>query len=113
MVEIVSVSQATMMAMMTLGSVFPIIPAIIKAQVVGKYVFDVIEREPLIKSPPVTEKSCNIKLEQDIQFENVHFQYPTAPEGANKVFQGVNFVVKAFESTAIVGPSGSGKSTIV
>ena len=102
-----------MMAMMTFGSVFPIIPAIIKAQVVGKYVFDVIEREPLIKSPPESRNSKNINIEQDIQFKNIHFQYPTAPEGANKVFSGVNFDIKAFESTAIVGPSGSGKSTIV
>ena len=62
-----------MMAMMTFGSVFPIIPAIIKAQVVGKEVFDVIDREPLIKSPPVSQNSCTIKIEQDIQFKNVHF----------------------------------------
>lgn len=37
-----------MMALMTFGSVFPIVPAIIKALICGKEVFDVIERQPLI-----------------------------------------------------------------
>ena len=41
------------------------------------------------------------------------FRYPTAPEGSRDVFQKVNFTIKQYTSTAIVGPSGSGKSTIV
>jgi hypothetical protein len=41
------------MSMMTFASVFPLVPAIIKALVVGKEVFDVIERVPLIRSPDV------------------------------------------------------------
>ena len=49
--EIVATSQATIMALMTFGSIFPIVPAIIKALVVGKEIFDVIERSPQISSP--------------------------------------------------------------
>ena len=99
---------------MTFGSVFPIVPAVIKALIVGKKVFDVIERKPLIASPPASQPGTGeISIESGIKFQNVHFRYPTAPEGSKSVFQGVNFTIQPYKSTAIVGPSGSGKSTIV
>ena len=103
-----------MMSFMTFGSVFPIVPAVIKALIVGKKVFDVIERKPLIASPPASQPGTGeISIESGIKFQNVHFRYPTAPEGSKSVFQGVNFTIQPYKSTAIVGPSGSGKSTIV
>ena len=77
----------------------------------GKLVFDVIEREPLIKNSDKSEGNINIK--SGIRFENVKFRYPTAPENSRDVFTGVDFTINPFTSTAIVGPSGSGKSTIV
>jgi len=45
----------------------------------------------------------------EIRFENVHFAYATGPE----VLRGVDLVVPAGETHAIVGSTGSGKSTIV
>ena len=90
------------------------VPGIIKALVVGKEVFDVIERVPLIRSPDVfSEASTIISIEDGIHFKNVTFRYPTAPANSRDVLQKVNFVIKPYTSTAIVGPSGSGKSTIV
>lgn len=41
---------------MTFGSVVPIVPAVIKSLMVGKLVFDVIERQPRIRSPENAEK---------------------------------------------------------
>lgn len=38
------------MSVFTLGDILPILPAIIKALIVGKKIFDVIEREPKIKT---------------------------------------------------------------
>jgi len=35
-----------MTSMMIFGSIIPIVPAVIKALIVGKLVFDVIERDP-------------------------------------------------------------------
>lgn len=69
-VQIISVSQATMMSFMTFGSVFPIIPAIIKALIVGHQVFEVIERVPLIRSPPASESAGmeKISIETGIKF---------------------------------------------
>jgi ABC-type multidrug transport system fused ATPase/permease subunit len=90
------------------------VPAIIKALVVGKEVFDVIERVPLIRSPDISsEASKIISIEDGIKFENVSFRYPTAPVNSRDVLKKVSFIIKPYTSTAIVGPSGSGKSTIV
>lgn len=77
-----------MMSMMTFASVFPIFPAIIKALVVGKEVFDVIERVPLIDSPNDCKDglSQKISIQTGIKFEGVSFRYPTAPEGSRDVF---------------------------
>lgn len=109
--EVVAATQASVMAMMTLAGITPILPAISRALICGKKIFDVIEREPQIKSLPNAIE--NIRLKDKISFKDVHFRYPTAPDGSRDTFQGVSFDIKAGTSTAIVGPSGSGKSTIV
>jgi ATP-binding cassette subfamily B protein len=46
-----------------------------------------------------------------IEFENVHFAYPSRPEV--EVLQGLNFNIKPGQKIALVGQSGAGKSTIV
>ena len=114
-VQIVQVAQATMTSMMVFGSIIPVVPAIVKALISGKLVFDVIERKPLIHSPQSGKSALasKVSLQDGIRFENVSFRYPTAPEGSRDVFQNVSFKIEANTSTAIVGPSGSGKSTIV
>jgi ATP-binding cassette subfamily B (MDR/TAP) protein 1 len=82
--------------------------------VVGRKVFDVLERIPQISNIDTTVNSKGfISLEDGIHFKGVHFRYPTCPETQPDTLQGANFMIKAGTSTAIVGPSGSGKSTIV
>ena len=46
--EIVTVTQALHASMMSMGSIVPILPGIIKGLAAGKRVFDVIERTPAI-----------------------------------------------------------------
>lgn len=77
----------------------------------GKHIFDVIDRDPLIKNDGANLTNFDIK--EGIYFKNVTFKYPTAKETLKKTFDNVSFSIKAGEITAIVGPSGSGKSTIV
>ncbi len=52
-----------------------------------------------------------IKIAGKIQFENVHFHYPTRKD--IPVLKGINIEVKSGQKVALVGPSGVGKSTII
>ena len=52
------------------------------------------------------EPVCNNKG-YDIEYKNVEFAY-----NEEKVLNGISFVAKQGEVTALVGPSGSGKSTV-
>jgi ABC-type multidrug transport system fused ATPase/permease subunit len=51
------------------------------------------------------------KLLGEIEFDNVHFTYPTRPD--IEILKGISFKVPAGQKVALVGPSGAGKSTIV
>lgn len=109
--EILSVIVALMTTMTMIFGLNPNVQALVKAKVVGKFVFDVIDRTPLIKDKEGSRDS--LVLNRSIRFENVTFKYPTAPEKVKNVLEGASFEIKAGTTTAIVGPSGSGKSTIV
>jgi len=116
--EIVAVNQALIMSMMQLLSILPNIQNVAKASIVGKKVFDILERMPAISNSAVGDKEVQssegkIQLKDCISFNMVSFRYPTAPETQPDTLQKVSFKIKAGTSTAIVGPSGSGKSTIV
>lgn len=47
----------------------------------------------------------------DINFENIHFRYPTRPQV--EVLRGLRLSLAAGRTLALVGPSGCGKSTLL
>ncbi|MFT4566066.1 MAG: ATP-binding cassette subfamily B multidrug efflux pump [Saprospiraceae bacterium] len=49
------------------------------------------------------------QIEGKVEFKDVHFSY----DGENDVLKGVNFVLDAHKTLAIVGSTGSGKTTII
>ncbi|MBQ6361261.1 MAG: ABC transporter ATP-binding protein [Lachnospiraceae bacterium] len=62
------------------------------------------------------ERFGTVRLEEvrgEIEFRNVSFSYSHADDTVMKVFDGLNFRIKAGESVAFVGKSGCGKSTIL
>jgi ATP-binding cassette, subfamily B, bacterial len=52
-----------------------------------------------------------LNLNGDIQFNNVHFHYPSRPE--LDILSGIDLSIKSGQKIALVGASGGGKSTIV
>lgn len=48
-----------------------------------------------------------------VEFRDVVFRYPDAPEQARPTLGGVSFVVEPGQHVAFVGPSGAGKTTIL
>ena len=110
-IDIVVSYQALSFGMFTFTAIIGLIPPIMRARVIGKIVFDLIDRVPEIKSPDDCVE--DIRIGDGIHFDHVKFRYPTAPEGSRDVLTDANFTIKAGTSTAIVGGSGSGKSTIV
>lgn len=51
-----------------------------------------------------------VELSGDIEFDNVHFEYPSRPD--MPVLNGISMAIRPGEKVALVGQSGAGKSTI-
>jgi ATP-binding cassette subfamily B (MDR/TAP) protein 1 len=71
--------------------------------------FDIIEREPLIKMDEGI--SPDKPIEGTIEFQDVRFSYPSRPDV--EVLKGISFKCLPGQTVALVGASGSGKSTTV
>lgn len=66
-----------------------------------------MENEQDSESIPINE----LPLNKEISFNNLTFKYPGA--GNEPVLNGINLIIEAGKTTAIVGTSGSGKTTIL
>lgn len=91
--DIVLTYQSIMFGMFTVLQIQSILPAVLRALVVGKDVIEVIDRVPKIKSPcdpnDKDRKSTGvtkIEIEDGIKFDDVYFRYPTAPVNVKDVF---------------------------
>lgn len=72
----------------------------------AKKIFEIMDREPEIKSKKECYKSDGIK--GDIKFDNVSFKY-----NDEFVLKNINLDIKAGSTVAIMGTTGSGKSTLI
>ncbi|KAF9477698.1 multidrug resistance protein 1 [Pholiota conissans] len=92
------------------GSVFGFVPDISAAKGGASEIITLLDSMPAIDA-----ESTKGKVPQDvageIQFQDVHFQYPTRP--SVKVLRGLNIIAKPGTYVALVGSSGCGKSTVI
>ncbi|KAF5332651.1 hypothetical protein D9611_005204 [Ephemerocybe angulata] len=86
---------------------------------VSERVQDIREYYQLLETPnkiadgsiPFPENQRDISQGISVEFKNVSFAYPHAPE--KKVLEGVSFKIEQGQLCVIVGENGSGKSTIL
>lgn len=94
--------------------------SLIKSSGAGDKVFGLLDRKP---PPPATGSAAvvsnsledddddEIEAQSSIELRNVSFFYPSRP--SHHVLKGLDLVIPAGKTVALVGSSGCGKSTIV
>ncbi|CDW81602.1 abc transporter [Stylonychia lemnae] len=102
--NIFSILNCTSMAF----QLIPNIQAIVKAKIIGKQIFDVIDRQSPQKQ--LVKHQEQLPNFSTITFKNITFKYSSQQ---NDMLQNINLLIKGQTSTVIVGASGSGKSTII
>ncbi|MEM7370759.1 MAG: ABC transporter transmembrane domain-containing protein [Bacteroidota bacterium] len=96
-------------AIASLGSLTPEILGAIGAT---DRVFEILETPNEVELEESTKsKEVLESVEGNVNFEQVHFTYPTRPD--IPVLKGIDIEIKAGQKIALVGPSGVGKSTII
>ncbi|RZO83217.1 MAG: ATP-binding cassette domain-containing protein [Oceanococcus sp.] len=65
---------------------------------------------PLALQVPAKPQTLPARCGGDIQFEAVHFAYPSQPQ--RQVLRDFSLHIRPGETVALVGPSGAGKSTV-
>jgi ATP-binding cassette, subfamily B, bacterial PglK len=78
--------------------------------IVRNELIEIKEQEILKRDSYQNLASEPLSFESSIEFKNISFHYD---KNTSNVLNDVSFLIKAKESTGIVGPSGSGKSTAV
>ncbi|KAK7208339.1 P-loop containing nucleoside triphosphate hydrolase protein, partial [Myxozyma melibiosi] len=92
------------------GIMFAFAPDMGKAKSATANIKKMLETTPDIDVWSETGKTPE-NVEGDIEFENVHFRYPTRRQVP--VLRGLNLKIKKGQYVALVGASGCGKSTTI
>ncbi len=71
---------------------------------------ELLHAEDTVNDPASPGKLAE-PVKGEIEFDNVHFAYPSRPGIA--ALDGVNLKIEPGETIAVVGPSGAGKTTII
>lgn len=72
---------------------------------------ELMTAKPEIVAPALPKPIPQLAHGAHLQFDEVHFSYPTRPGEA--ALHGISIDIAAGETVAVVGPSGAGKSTLI
>ncbi|KAM9852100.1 ATP-dependent translocase ABCB1 [Aulostomus maculatus] len=108
--SVLTVLFVVLIGAFTVGQTSPNIQSFASARGAAHKVYSIIDNKPSIDSYSESGfKPDSIK--GNIEFKNVHFNYPTRPEV--KVLNNMSLSVKNGQTMALVGSSGCGKSTTI
>lgn len=105
MVVFSTYAMQVIMSLLMLVMIFAILPG---AQVSGKRIAEVLDKEATILDGPEISESTDKTGE--VEFKNVSFSYPDAEED---LLKNISFKANKGETVAIIGSTGSGKSTLI
>lgn len=106
MIAFMQYAMQIVFAFLMMSMMFIFLP---RAAVSGGRIADVLETELSITDPE-QPKQFKAQFEPRIEFRDVSFRYPGAPDN---VLCNINFTAQPGETTAFIGSTGSGKSTVV
>lgn len=106
--EIDRISEAMLYGTFYMCQTLVFAPTIATAFIGAHGVFRILDRQPLIKS---IKDSKTIVKSNNVDFKQIHFQYPTRPDV--QILIDFNLAISEGASIALVGHSGSGKSTVI
>ncbi|KAK2972823.1 hypothetical protein RJ640_028351 [Escallonia rubra] len=94
----------------SITELWTLIPAVISAISVLTPAFQTLDRQTEME-PDAPENPPSERIIGEIEFQNVHFNYPLRPEVT--VLDNLSLHIDAGSKVAIVGPSGAGKSSVL
>uniref|UniRef100_A0A1A9UJ85 Uncharacterized protein n=1 Tax=Glossina austeni TaxID=7395 RepID=A0A1A9UJ85_GLOAU len=115
--SIVKISNSLLYGLFILAQSLAFTPAFHAAIISANRLYNIIDREPEIKSPDpkvslhfIHDQISKAKvIREGVNFQNINFSYPT--RRCHKVLKNFNLEIMQGKTVALVGPSGSGKST--